>query len=47
MKFKIKIKTAEGTQVLLGVFANVKQAWDRAFDMAGTPDAAITVRVLP
>lgn len=46
MKIRIKIKTAQGTQVLTGVFANQAQAWDRAFELAGTVDAAISVQVV-
>jgi hypothetical protein len=42
----ITINTAGKRTTMTGVFANASQAWDAAWAVAGTPEAAISVRVV-
>ena len=42
----ITIKTATMRSTMSGVFANTSQAWDAAWEVAGTPEATISVRVV-
>lgn len=44
--YRIKVKTANQTTVFTAVHTNAQHAWDRAWSIAGTSAASISVQVV-